>query len=195
MGRKLQFDKNQALVMAMEHFWSLGYDSTSMRDIANNIGIHLGSVYNALGDKEVVFEKSLKLNFDEHIQPRLALLSKTDDPLGTLSDFMDRVVNECGGVEPSPGCFIINSILEIAAINDSVTATMHECMTKIEDGFTACISRAVDTGQLPLETDARKKARFTIAVLFSMRVMGKLKMPHEYIRSIKDSAINAIRYA
>ena len=195
MGRKLQFDKNQAMVMAMEHFWSLGYDSTSMRDIADNIGIHLGSVYNALGDKEMVFEKALKLNFDTHVLPALDKLCNADHPMGALNDFMDRVVDECSGVEPAPGCFLINSILEIAAINDTVTTTLHDYLTKIEEGFATCISRAVGAGQLPIDTDARKKARFIIATLFSLRVMGKLKMPHHYIRSIKESAMMAVQAA
>jgi AcrR family transcriptional regulator len=88
MGRKLEFSKDKALLQAMEGFWSKGYDATSMRDLAQRLNLHLGSVYNALGDKEEVFEQSLRLYLKHQVIPRMAELENSEDPRAALNAFM-----------------------------------------------------------------------------------------------------------
>ncbi len=85
MGRKLEFCRDKALHTAMESFWAQGYESTSMRDLAQRLGLHHGSVYNALGDKEKVFEAALRLNIEEEILPRLKALGGRSRPLSARS--------------------------------------------------------------------------------------------------------------
>jgi TetR/AcrR family transcriptional repressor of nem operon len=87
MGRKLEFDKNQALEKVMNSFWAKGYDATSMRDLAQHLGLHLGSVYNALGDKDKVFEDALHLNIQRHVLPHLEALTSSENPLSALDGF------------------------------------------------------------------------------------------------------------
>ncbi len=195
MGRRLQFDKKDALVMAMENFWALGYEATSMRTIADNIGIHLGSLYNALGDKDAVFEMALKLNLETHVLPMLETLAQSHDPMGAIDAFLDKVANECAGVENSPGCFLVNSLLEITSISAGVTSTLHSYLELVEDGFRLCLERAVMAGQLPERIDTRAKARFIVSSLFAMRVMGKFKVAPDYITDMKNTIMSGIRCA
>ena len=84
MGRKLEFSREKALHTAMESFWAKGYNHTSMRDLAASLGLHLGSVYNALGDKEKVFEAAMKLNFEEEILPKIRVLQEAPHPMQAL---------------------------------------------------------------------------------------------------------------
>lgn len=193
MGRRLEFDKDKALFQAMESFWAKGYDATSMRDLASRLGLHLGSVYNALGGKEEVFEQALRLHFETHVLPNLEKLKAAPHPMRALNDYMDRVSLECGGLESTPGCFLTNSLLEITSINERITATLHRYLAQMEEGFALCIRRAREEGHLPPVTDEQRAAKFIISTLFSLRVMGKLGMPFLYIQSIKDSALKALR--
>ena len=192
MGRKLEFCRDKALHTAMESFWSQGYDSTSMRDLASRLGLHLGSVYNALGDKEKVFEAALKLNFEEHIIPQLKALNDEPDAMKALRAYVDRVTEECAKPGQSAGCFLVNSLLEITRINDTITATLHHHLAKIEDAFTTCIERAKKAGQIPAEKDAREYARFLMGTIFSMRAMTKLKVPSQYIDDARTCAFRAL---
>ncbi len=192
MGRKLEFCRDKALHTAMESFWAQGYESTSMRDLASRLGLHLGSVYNALGDKEKVFEAALKLNFEEHIMPQLKAMNEEPDALKALKAYVDRITEECAKPETSAGCFLVNSLLEITKINDTITATLHHYLAKIEDAFTLCIDRAKKAGQIPEAKDSREYARFMMSTIFSMRAMTKLKAPKQYIDDARTCVFRAL---
>lgn len=187
MGRKLEFSKDKALLQAMESFWAQGYDSTSMRDLAQRLNLHLGSVYNALGDKEEVFEQSLRLYLKHQVIPRMAELENSADPRAALVAFLDHIAESCRGDSTAPGCFIINSLLCITRINDKVTAAVMEYMQVQEDTLTACIARAQADGHIDSHENPQQLARFVIASLKSMHVMRKIGVNDDYIRDIRQT--------
>ena len=167
MGRKLEFCRDKAMHTAMESFWAQGYEHTSMRDLAGRLGLHLGSVYNALGDKERVFENALKLHFDEYVMPQMTRLTQAENPLQAMDALMSTVVDECCGQTETPGCFIINSLLGITNINDSITELLRGYMDKLEQSYTACLEHAKSLGQISANADPAGLARFYMGSLFS----------------------------
>jgi TetR/AcrR family transcriptional repressor of nem operon len=176
----------------MESFWAHGYEQTSMRDLAEQLGLHLGSVYNALGDKEKVFEAALKLNFEEQVLPRMRTLQEAPDALKAIGNMMNCVVDECTGVTPGPGCFLVNSLLEVAHINDNITKLMHGYLAQVETIMVATVERAQKAGQIKASRDPRKIAEFIMSVGFNLRTMAKLKMSPDMIRNIRDVAFESL---
>lgn len=195
MGRKLEFDKNDAMQRAMESFWAKGYDATSMRDLAGKLGLHLGSVYNALGDKAKVFEEALRLHFESHMAPALKELAASPDPLETLRQMFDSIIDECGMGKDKPGCFLINSLLDINDINDSISQTLKNYLAEMERHFAICIQRGIDQGQILPQNTAEKYAHFMISTCFTLRTMAKLGMPREYLSDIASCALSALNPA
>jgi len=163
-----------------------------MRDLAARLGLHLGSVYNALGDKERVFESSLKLNFEQYVRPRLKMLGENPDPMHALESYVSIVMEECTSPGQHPGCFMTNSLLEISHINDNITSTVRDYLNQIEDAFTQCIERAQKMNQVPSNKDARIYARFMTGLIFSIRTMAKLKMPVDSIMDIRNCGFKAL---
>ena len=60
MARLREFDEEHALDAAVDCFWRHGYGSTSVRDLADAMGIGGPSLYNAFGDKRALFKTSLE---------------------------------------------------------------------------------------------------------------------------------------
>src|SRR6218665_248510 len=193
MGRKLEFCRDKALHTAMESFWAQGYEHTSMRDLASKLGLHLGYVYNALGDKEKVFEAALKLHYQHYIVPELDTLVYAEDPLTAMDNLMGSVITQCEGAPETPGCFFVNSLLEINSINDSISTLVQEYMQKMESSFTTCIQNAQRLGQVPAERDAASLARFYMGVLFSLRTMGKLKASSTHLQDIRQCTLRTLK--
>lgn len=193
MGRKLEFSKVEAMQKAMESFWAKGYDATSMRDLAERLGLHLGSVYNALGDKNKVFEEALKLNLEHHVLPNLRQMTAAPDAVAGIDEYMERVVAECSSKECTPGCFLVNSLLDINNINDSITATLKRYLVEIEEFFVTSVRQGIEAGTISADKSAEKYGRFIMSACYTMRTMGKLGMPQEYIRDIKDCMMSSIK--
>ena len=51
MARPREFDETAVLEAAIQCFWSQGYEATSVRDLAEKMGITGASLYNTFGDK------------------------------------------------------------------------------------------------------------------------------------------------
>lgn len=192
MGRKLEFSKDKALMQAMESFWANGYEATSMRDLAQRLNLHLGSVYNALGDKEQVFEAALRLHLQHNIKPALEKLSMSDDPRDALMAYIDETLKLCLTHETSPGCFLINSILIINNINDRISAAVKEYLDMNEAALTACIVRAQSKGAIAGDQSAQQLARFVVASCKSMHVMQKMGANDDFIEDIHATLVERL---
>jgi TetR/AcrR family transcriptional repressor of nem operon len=193
MGRKLHFSRDEALQVAMNNFWAKGYSDTSMRDLAKQLNLHLGSLYNAFGDKEAIFEAALKVNHEQEVLPKFKALAISPEPLKAISDLVTSVMEECIGASPAPGCFLVNSLSEIACINDNISKAMQSYIAEIEDAVTCSIEKAQLSGQINSIYDARKYAQFVIAMMLSMRAMAKLKLQDSFLRDVRDVTISALR--
>lgn len=185
MGRKLEFSKDKALLQAMESFWAQGYESTSMRDLAQRLNLHLGSVYNALGDKEQVFEAALRLYLKHTIEPQLQRLAAESDARAALKRYIGANVEECHSSSASFGCFIVNSLLCINSINDRVSAALREYLDMHEAALTTCIASAQTQGHIDQTQDARQLARFVLSSCKSMHVMKKMGANDDFIEDIR----------
>lgn len=58
-GRRRSFDRDAALRAAMFCFWEFGYDSTTIRMLADCMGIKLPSLYAAFSSKSALFTEAL----------------------------------------------------------------------------------------------------------------------------------------
>jgi len=137
----------------------------------------------------------MRLNLEEYVIPRLKRMSEEPDALAGIDAYMTEVLTECCTPEGSPGCFLVNSLLEITSINDNITQLLHGYMGQMEEIFTTAIKRAQDAGQVPADKDAREYAQFLMAAMFSMRTLAKLKSPLDGIRHTRDCAMRALTAA
>ena len=70
MARPREFDEAAALDAAMNCFWRDGYEATSIRDLAAQMGITGASLYNAFGDKRTLFRAVLRRYRRQSAGPR-----------------------------------------------------------------------------------------------------------------------------
>ena len=76
MARPREFDETIALEAAIECFWQRGYEATSVRDLADKMGISAPSLYNAYGDKHALFVQALERYLDHSTRARIKRLEE-----------------------------------------------------------------------------------------------------------------------
>ena len=91
MARPREFDEDTVLEAAMRCFWAQGYDATSVRDLAAEMGITGASLYNAFGDKRSLYRRAWDRYLTHSVHDRMARLSDVP-PLAAIAGFFDEIV-------------------------------------------------------------------------------------------------------
>ncbi len=189
MGRKATFIKEEALQKALDVFWKKGYLATSVRDIAEATQLQLASLYHAFGNKDALFSKVLETYLTHFISPKLSELSESKTPLATLKEFFSQVQNKvCDASSGDKGCFVINTVIELAGPEPKLAAQAMQGLKNIEDTFTRVLRRAQEQGEWPQDRDAYKTARYLVQVLITLRLMARLNRSAQEIEDYMSVA-------
>jgi TetR/AcrR family transcriptional regulator, transcriptional repressor for nem operon len=76
MARPREFDETTVLEAAMNCFWAQGFEQTSVRDLAERMGITGASLYNAFGDKRSLYRHAFIHYLAQTVRDRVAPAGK-----------------------------------------------------------------------------------------------------------------------
>jgi len=113
MARPREFDEATALDAAVQYFWANGYDATSIRDLADKMGITGASLYNAFGDKRSLFKRSLDRYVEQSFADRVGRFERLP-PRQALQAFFDEIIERSLRDRQRKGCMLVNSALDAA---------------------------------------------------------------------------------
>ena len=115
-GRKRGFDKEQALIAAMDVFWKKGFVGASLSDLTQSMGINKPSMYSTFGNKEALFIQATQFYIERRAKDQIQLLHELGVPLKTrLKNYlMSIVAGQCETDHPK-GCYIVLCQSEVAS--------------------------------------------------------------------------------
>jgi TetR/AcrR family transcriptional repressor of nem operon len=185
MARPREFDPDTALERAMQLFWSKGYEATSLDDLCEATGLSRSSLYAAFGDKRALLLRSLERyearidsfvggNLDRPVPIREAMEAFIDD-------LIDRIVAGPG----RRGCFLGNCAAEFARSDGEAVARVRHGLARIEETFTTAFDRAKARGEIAAGADTRALARFFLASVQGLRLVGKANPDRDALEDVK----------
>ena len=149
MARPREFDETSALEAAIECFWQRGYEATSVRDLADKMGISAPSLYNTYGDKHALFVRALEHYLDHSTRARIKRLEDSLPPKQAVCRFIGEIIERSVNDRERRGCFLINSALEVAPHDEELGALIAERLAEIEAFFYRSIKAAQAEGAVP----------------------------------------------
>jgi TetR/AcrR family transcriptional repressor of nem operon len=143
--RPRQFDEAQVLRQAFEQFWRKGVRGTNLSDIARDVGVQRGSLYNAFGSKEALFLRAYERYADDYLT-----MLETSLSAGSLRDrltqFFDAAIcNFCTG-SPPRGCPTTRGLMEIQSGGDGLDDTARRAFANLLSGVQSLLERAFRDG-------------------------------------------------
>jgi AcrR family transcriptional regulator len=163
-GRPREFCPDQALAAALRVFWQRGFESASMAELTEAMGITKPSLYAAFGNKEALFRKALDLYEREklgYVQTALNAPTARGVAERLLTGALQMQSSTC---DPK-GCLgVISSVacgIEAEGIRSEVIARRASSERALVERF----ERARQEGELPDGMDAEGLARYLLALL------------------------------
>ena len=189
MARPREFDEVTALEAAMECFWHRGYEATSVRDLADKMGISAPSLYNAYGDKHALFVQALEHYLDHSARALIKRLENSLPPKRAVRRFIEEIIERSVNDCERRGCFLINSALEVAPHDRELGALIADRLAEIEAFFYRSIKTAQAEGAVPRNRVAKDLARLLLGVLLGIRVLARSKPERALLEGVARPAL------
>lgn len=174
MARPLEFDRPRAVNKALVLFWRKGYQASSLADLLAAMGIGRSSFYAAFTDKRSLFIECLDL-FSARTLEMLQRARAEMRPVDALQSFFERNFIGAGGagaVRGHWGCMLVNTVLEMAGVDDDLAARASRHLGEMQRVFQACLQ---DAGAAPAR--AEDLAAMLMVMNEGIRVSSRRRLP------------------
>jgi TetR/AcrR family transcriptional repressor of nem operon len=189
MPRPREFDEDVVLDAAMNCFWERGFEASSVRELAAEMGIAGPSLYNAFGDKRALFRKVLE-HYSEHwVRALIARLESTLAPKEAVRAFITGIVEHSLDDRDRRGCLLVNSALEVGSHDVEIGAEIADRLGEVEAFFQRAIAAGQKDGTIPLDRGPDDLARLMLGVTLGIRVLARSKPDRQLLEGVARPAL------
>ncbi|SSW67493.1 TetR/AcrR family transcriptional regulator [Achromobacter agilis] len=189
MARPKEFDEAAALDAAIQCFWSRGYEATSVRDLADAMGIAGPSLYNTFGDKRKLYRQALEHYVERGFCNRVRRFESELAPRAAIEAFFDEIIELSLADDQRKGCMIVNSALELAPHDAEFQAALANVLRDMEAFFHRCVEAGQGSGAISAALPADDLARMLLGLLMGLRVLARSRPEPELLRGVVRPAL------
>ncbi|MFT6266281.1 MAG: TetR/AcrR family transcriptional repressor of nem operon [Oleiphilaceae bacterium] len=184
VARKIEFDKAASLQKAMRLFWLQGYETTSVQDLVDELGINRFSIYNSFGDKKTLFLAALEHYRETVFEYLLQPLMGSEPAKQCLENYLNRVSNQLKSKSGELGCMIQNTSLSLIGNDQKVALILAEMYSDLRDALRKAINDAKISGEIS-KLFAEENESDVLASYILCQIQGVIILR----RALKETAI------
>jgi TetR/AcrR family transcriptional regulator, transcriptional repressor for nem operon len=192
MGRLKAFDEDQVLDRAVDCFWQHGYEATSVRDLADRMGIGGTSLYNAYGDKRALFVAALARYAQRSMRERIERLEKSRRPKEAIRAFLAEIIDRSLADPDRKGCLLVNSALDVAPHDAAIGRVVAGCFAELRGFFRRNLEAARAARQVPRRTDPDELAGHLLGVVLGLRVLARTGADRAQLEAVARPALRLL---
>jgi TetR/AcrR family transcriptional repressor of nem operon len=175
MARPREFDEKEVLDAAVQCFWARGFEATSVRDLADRMGITGASLYNAFGDKRALYRRALDHYVKASFGDRVGRFEGKLAPRAAIEAFFREIIERSLDDPARKGCMLVNSALEVAPHDPDFLAAVSDVLRQVEAFFQRCVAAGQADGTISKAQAAHDLARLLLGVLLGIRVLARTR--------------------
>jgi AcrR family transcriptional regulator len=188
MGRRREFDVEQALDAALCVFWRKGYEGASYADLTEAAGVERPALYSAFGNKEELFRKALVRYYERYLD-YVPVALKLPTSREVVAHLLHGAVDLNTRFSDHTGCLGINGVLAGSDEAEPVRQALIEARAAAEEQLRERLERARDEGDLPNTAKPDVLAAFVLAVIHGIAVQAKAGFCREKLQAVAEQAL------
>ena len=192
MARPKKFDEADTLQKALHVFWKKGYAGTSMSDLVVNMNINAPSLYATYGDKQQLFLLALKnyqcsqVNWIEELAARPIPVKEI------ISILLKALVEDTLNDPERKGCFMVNTITELANRDEEVLQIATENEIQIRSILAGLIRKGQSVGEISESKDPNIIAAYLFTSMMGVRVISATNSDKAMLDAVLKFAVSSI---
>lgn len=185
-GRPREFDTEEALAAALRVFWEKGYESASLTDLTDAMGITRPSLYAAFGNKEALFKRALDLYETEklaYVQGALEAPTARGVAQRMLEGTIRNITSECRG------CLGVVASVSCRTLNSPIQQDIRARAQSSRNAMIERMQRAIDEGDFSLPITAEAITQYLMAVLQGISVQAGADASREQLQQVAEATL------
>jgi TetR/AcrR family transcriptional regulator, transcriptional repressor for nem operon len=184
MARPREFDEAAVLDAAIERFWQHGYESTSVRDLADEMNIGGASLYNAFGDKRSLYVRALNRYLDQTFRERITRIEPSLPPREAIVAFLREIVKRSLADKQRRGCMLVNSAIESAPHDAKFFNIVAVFLDAVEKFFFRCVTNGQKDGTITRAHSAEDLSKSLLGILLGIRVLARVRPERKLLEGL-----------
>jgi TetR/AcrR family transcriptional regulator, transcriptional repressor for nem operon len=188
MARPKAFDPERALLEAMNLFWRLGYEGTSVEALIREMGIARQSFYDTFGDKRALYLRALAFYRDRTNAAMQRMLERSPSAKAGFARLLYGLAAETRA-QHERGCLLLSANLHRDPKDTVVNDLLRDNQARVEAIFVAALRRAQKANELPAKEDPAALARYFVVTIQGMRAMARLRSDRKALEQVARVAL------
>ncbi len=190
-GRPKIFEDAKVLDKAINVFCNKGYVATSTEDLLKAMKLGKGSMYHTFGSKRELFNQALNRYLDRFLIQFTTDLNESEHPIELIKDFF-RVRAQEDISEHKKGCFMGNSLVSLAGIDQEMAKNAAGKLKALEEVFFIHIRRAQMHGQLSTKESPKILARHLITFWNGLNITRRMYPERKTLEELIESQLTIL---
>lgn len=191
MGRPKAYNRDKVLDDATQLFWQKGYHGTPLSELVAVTGLNKHSLYKEFGSKAGLFDECIACYRQNATQELIDILEQKPLGLNNIRIFFENRIEYMSSKE-FKGCLRVRSAAEKEFLEDSAFEQIKIFDEKFRKAFTDCLVSAVESGELPKNTDPQLIIAFLSYFQAGIMVMGMPQNGKPELEKVMDMLMAAI---
>jgi TetR/AcrR family transcriptional repressor of nem operon len=201
MARQREFDKAEVIDRAIGLFWAKGYESTSIRDLKEAMGISSSSMYEAFGSKRGVFLAALERFCEVEREGIARMAQDAATPQQFIERLFAQVDNVIGsaahikGPDEGPivqGSMAFNTMVEFGTLDADITKLLLTHYFGIADIVAGLIAQGQQDGTVTNDEAPLNLAYTILSTLHGVATLKGVKPDFTYVRAVTQVIIKLL---
>ena len=153
-------------------FWHHGYETTSISDLTQAMGVTAPSLYAAFGDKECLFLEAMH-RYAGSPEDRAATLGESATAYQAVQRMLMSAADAFTNARTPRGCLLPSATASGSAASINVQKAVAQVRHQMMNQVRLRIEQAIAAGLLPADTQAQSMASLAIALVQGMSVLAR----------------------